>query len=127
MGLDGDTERNFGETFDIVWRLNLLDTFKKGQIGEDIETTILSIKERAYAHLRRLFRGTDGTVPGVFYPKDSMTYYLGQVDVWRKWDKDMIELDEDARMKEHRLERSAKINPLRPDHRRVAQKAVIQA
>ena len=52
-----------------------------------------------------------------------MTYYLGQVQVWRKWDADMA-LDEDARQQEHTLERSAKIDPLRPDHRRVAKRAL---
>lgn len=127
MGLDQEDGlgRNFGETFDIIWRINFLDKVRKGKVDEtNIQANISQTMDKAYDHLRRLFRGTDGKARGVFYSKDSVNYYLGQVEVWRKWDKDMIELDEDSRRKEHKLERSAKINPLRPDHRRVALSAL---
>ncbi|MBI3624087.1 hypothetical protein HY218_00475, partial [Candidatus Saccharibacteria bacterium] len=126
MGLDREgTGRNFGDTFDIVWRLNLLEQFSNGKVGDDVQTVISELQTKAYDHLRRLFRGTDGKVTGVFYPKDAVNYYLGQVEVWRKWDKDMQGLDEEARRVEYKLESSAKINPQRADHHRVAEAAII--
>lgn len=126
MGLDKDDSngRNFGETFDLVWRLKLLDAFAKNGNIDDMQARIRKAKDGAYDHVRRLFRGTDGKMPRVFYPKDAVNYYLGQVEVWRKWDKDMVQHDETQRRQEHQLERSAKINPLRSDHRRVAAKAL---
>jgi len=55
-----------------------------------------------------------------------MTYYPGQTEVWRKWDRDM-ELGEDERIQEHKLERAAKTDPTRPDHRRIVQRTLAAA
>lgn len=118
--------RNFGQTFDIVWRMKYIEAFLAGKLTADDEEARYKTMDGSYSKLMRLFRGTDGQVPGVFFPKDSMTYYLGQTEVWRKWDKDMQRLEEDERRAEHTLERSAKINPLREDHRRVAMRALEQ-
>ncbi|HKX23949.1 MAG TPA: hypothetical protein VJM46_01815, partial [Candidatus Saccharimonadales bacterium] len=121
LGLDGERGRNFGETFDLAWRMRYVAEYLEGkQVDEASRRTLMS---KVYDDLRRIYRGTDGRSPGVVFTKDAMTYYLGQTDVWRKWDADM-DLDEDARLAEHELERSAKINPLRGDHRRVAARAL---
>lgn len=121
IGLDGERGRNFGETFDLVWRMRYVAAHLNGKLEEGDEAK-RAIMEKTFDALRRLFRGTDGRAPSVVFTKDAMTYYLGQADVWRKWDADM-DLDEEARRQEHELERSAKINPLREDHRRVAIRA----
>ena len=123
MGLDQPEQlgRNFGQTFDIVWRLNLLEKYNHGKLKDDIAGEVKDIQKKAYDHIRRLFRGTDGSVPGVFYPKDSVNYYQGQVEVWRKWDREMELLDDASRNKELAIERAAKINPLRHDHHRVVE------
>lgn len=121
LGLDREQGRNFGETFDLVWRMRYVAEYLNGKQVDD-EAFQRNLMSKVYDDLRRLYRGTDGRSPGVIFPKDAMTYYLGQTDVWRKWDQDM-DLDEDARREEHELERSAKINPLRDDHRRVAIRA----
>jgi hypothetical protein len=121
LGLDGQP-RNFGQTFDVVWRMNYVDAYLKGKVTtENSEEMQRKIMENAADHLYRLFRGTDGQVPGVVFTKDAMTYYPGATQVWRKWDHDMETLSEEERIREHLLERSAKIDPLRVDHRRVAQ------
>lgn len=122
MGLDGERGRNFGETFDLVWRMRYVANYLNGKHQEGDEGQ-RAIMDKTFDSLRRLFRGTDGRAPGVVFTKDAMTYYLGQTEVWRKWDDDM-DLDEDARRAEHELERSAKIHPLRADHRRVASRAL---
>ena len=116
LGLDGERGRNFGETFDLVWRMRYVTAYVEGKYkdGDEARRTIM---DKTYDSLGRLFRGTDGRAPGVVFTKDAMTYYLGQTDVWR------MGLDEASRRQEHELERSAKINPLREDHRRVALRA----
>lgn len=122
LGLDNDGKgRTFRDVHEIVWRMNAIaDYLKNGQ--EDEEAVKKHIVD-ATKHVNRLFRGTNGRVPGVVFTKDALTYYLGGVEVMRKWDRDM-ELSQDDRLKEHRLERSAKIYPLRSDHRRLAEKVI---
>ncbi len=116
--------RNFGQTFDLVWRMNYVDKCLKGQVTtENAEQVKRDLMGKAVDQLYRLFRGTDGKVPGVVFTKDIMTYYPGQVQVWQKWDRDM-ELPEEERLQELALERSAKIDPYRPDHVRVARRAL---
>ncbi|HEX9679544.1 MAG TPA: hypothetical protein VGA08_02910 [Candidatus Saccharimonadales bacterium] len=123
LGLDGDrTGRTFGATFDLVCLMNLIDSFLEGKITADnIETEQRKVMESTYNSLMRIYRGTDGKTPGVIFTKDVLSYYLGQVKVFRKWDNDM-KLSEEKRLEEHNLERRAKIDPTRPDHRRVASK-----
>jgi hypothetical protein len=123
LGLDSGSPRNFGQTYDLVWRMRYIAEFLKGELKGEPDEARRASAARTYDKMQRIFRGTDGRVPGVIFPKDAVTYYLGQTEVWRKWDKDM-ELPEDERLAEHNLERSAKIDPLRPDHRRVAQRAL---
>jgi hypothetical protein len=113
--------RNFGQTFDLVWRMNYVAAELAGKNSGEASADQKVHMTKAVTHLYRLFRGTDGRVPGVILTKDVMTYYLGQADVFRKWDDDMERLTEPERLREHTLERSAKINPLRPDHRAVAE------
>jgi hypothetical protein len=125
LGLDGQGGRNFGETFDLAWRMRYVANYLNDEpIGSEDEQR--ELMEKTVDDVRRLYRGTDGRAPGVILPKDATTYYLGQTDVWRKWDKDM-KLPEAERRAEHELERSAKINPLRPDHRRVARRVTSAA
>jgi len=122
LGLESDDAdgRNFGETFDIVWRMNLVADYLKGKVGsENMQDQIADRMGKAVDHLRRIFRGTDGRNPHVAFTKDALTYYPGQVMVWQKWDRDM-ELPETQRVLEHAIERSGKIDPTRLDHRRVA-------
>jgi hypothetical protein len=121
---NGSRGRNFGQTFDLVWRMNYVAAELTGKNSGDVSVDQMAHMTKAVTHLYRLFRGTDGRVPGVILTKDVMTYYLGQADVFRKWDGDMERLTEPERLREHTLERSAKINPLRPDHRAVADAAL---
>lgn len=124
LGLDGaNPGRNFGQTFDLVWRMNYVADYLKDKVTGEEKNEKYQLMDKAVDHLNRIFRGTDGRVPGVAFTKDVMTYYLGGVEVLRKWDKDMS-LPEDERKVEHELERSAKIDPLRPDHRHVAQRTL---
>lgn len=120
LGLDNGRGRNQAQTHALVWRMNYVSAFLKGKVNndnyQDVKTDTVA---KATKSLDRIFRGTDGKTPGVVFTKDVMTYYLGQVQVWRKWDADMA-LPEHERIAGHLLERSAKIDPLRPDHRRVA-------
>lgn len=125
LGLDGGQARNFGQTYDLVWRMRYIAEYLKGELKGDPAEVRRKSAERSYDKTQRIFRGTDGIAPGVVFTKDAMTYYLGQADVWRKWDGDM-ELSEPDRIREHRLERAAKINPLRADHRRVAGRADLE-
>lgn len=126
LGIEADSGRgrNFGQTFDLVWRMNYVAAELAGKNSGDTLVDQTTHMTKAVTHLYRLFRGTDGRVPGVILTKDVMTYYLGQADVFRKWDDDMERLTELERLREHTLERSAKINPLRPDHRAVASTAL---
>jgi hypothetical protein len=119
---DGGRGRNFGQAFDLVWRMRYVDAFLKGKVADDSVTETRDIMNKAVDAMYRIYRGTNGKVPGVVFPKDGMTYYPGQIDVWGKWDADM-ELPEDERRREHELERAAKIHPLRADHRRAAEQA----
>ena len=98
-----------------------------GKNSGDTLTDKMTHMSKAVTHLYRLFRGTDGRVPGVVFTKDVMTSYLGQADVFRKWDNDMESMIESERLREHAIERSAKINPLRPDHHTVAASALQRA
>ena len=128
LGLDRENHgRNFGEVFDLLWRMRYVANFLDGTLATDGVVAQRKIMDKAVESVRRVFRGTDGRSPGVIFTKDVMTYYLGQADVWRKWDDDMVTLSETERLAEHQLERSAKINPLRPDHRRVAQRALVRS
>ena len=122
LGLDGRGARNFGQMFDLVWRARFIEAYARGK-HDNTEQAKRVLLEKTYDSLVRIFRGTDGRAPGVIFTKDAMTYYLGQAQVWQKWDADMA-LSESDRQQEHKLERSAKIDPLRSDHRRVAQKAL---
>lgn len=126
LGLDGMTDngRNFGQTFDLVWRMRYVAAFLQGKLTGDSIDDQRAIMDKTVNSLNRIFRGTDGTNPGVVFTKDVMTYYLGQTEVWKKWDTDM-QLSEAERIAEHNLERSAKIDPLRADHRRVASNATL--
>ena len=124
LGLDRDGNgRNFRETHELVWRINLVASYLLNQDASE---------DRVRRHIRnatklvhRLFRGTDGKTAGVVFTKDAMTYYLGGVEVMRKWDEDML-LAEEERDKEHLLERSAKFYPTRMSHRQLAQAAFEQ-
>jgi hypothetical protein len=127
LGHDRDGQgRNYGQTFDLVWRMRMVADYLNGDLKGEPDQALRKVAERSYDKVGRIFRGTDGRAPGVILPKDAMTYYLGQAEVWRKWDGDMV-LPEEERKAEHQLERSAKINPLRPDHRRVAARALRRA
>jgi hypothetical protein len=120
LGLDGRRMRNHPDTHALVWRMNFVDAYLRGKVTDaNADAFMANTVQKATKHLDRIFRGTDGRMPGVVFTKDALTYYLGQTEVWRKWDRDMA-LPEDIRTAEHLLERSAKIDPLRPDHRRVA-------
>lgn len=124
LGLEGDkgVGRNFGETAELVWRMNFIDDYLKGK-HQGLQSDKKAYIEKAAVHLTRIFRGTDGRVPGVVFTKDGMTYYLGVATVFKKWDADM-ELDEAERNHEHALERVAKIDPTRKDHRSLVQTLV---
>jgi len=115
---DGGKGRSFGQTADLVWRMNFIADYLKGK-NEGAEDARRAYVEKAATRLTRIFRGTDGRTPGTVFTKDVMTYYLGQAQVFQKWDRDM-ELSEEERLREHKLERIAKIDPLRNDHRAVA-------
>lgn len=121
LGLDDETSngRNFGQTFDLVWRMRYIAAFLDDKLSDNPSKDQYAIMDKTVNSLNRIFRGTDGTNPGVIFTKDVMTYYLGQTKVWQKWDANM-QLNEADRIAEHTLERSAKIDPLRADHRRVA-------
>lgn len=127
LGLDRPDERGriYGETFDIVWRMELVEQYVNGKLGADTDLNAIkrTIMEKMVTRLDRSFRGTDGRAPGVALTKDSMTYYPGSIQVLRKWDADMS-LPEEDRLREHALERAAKIHPLRTDHRRIVQQAM---
>ncbi|MBL8158934.1 hypothetical protein JNJ66_00590 [Candidatus Saccharibacteria bacterium] len=124
LGLDGRalSGRNFTQTFELIWRARLIEAYLDGRVEDAAEAT-RTIMFETFEHLRRIFRGTDGRVPGVVFTKDALTYYIGQTEVWRKWDRDM-QLSEPQRQAEHRLERFAKIHPLRADHRRLTLAAI---
>lgn len=127
LGLDG-APRNHPQTHALVWRMNLVAQCLKrpDQMNSEPDVHVRDVISKATKHVDRIFRGTDGIAPGVVFTKDGLTYYPGQADVWRKWDTDM-HLPEHARLQEHALERSAKIDPNRPDHRRVAMASFIAA
>lgn len=122
LGLDRDGQgRNFRQVHELVWRMNAVAGWlKNGKANEDAIRGYIAAGTK---HVHRLFRGTDGKVPGVIFPKDSMTYYLGGAEVMRKWDHDM-ELMEDERIYAHQVERAAKVYPGRRDHRELVEQAV---
>jgi hypothetical protein len=123
LGLDRSGRgRDFVRNFELLWRMRYVANFLKGKFTDDLKADMRSTMMSTVKSQYRIYRGTDGRFPGVIFTKDPMTYYPGEADVFRKWDKDM-NLDEEERILEHELERSAKINPLLPDHRLIAQRA----
>lgn len=58
-GVDGEP-RTAEETYNILWRMFLLD----GSVGGDL----VAAKNRAYAHIDKAFRGATFDAPGVYYP-----------------------------------------------------------
>ncbi len=122
LGLDRDGKgRNFRDVHEVVWRMNLVEGWLKS--GKADEAAIHKHVAAGTKHVHRLYRGTDGRVPGVALPKDSMTYYLGGVEVMEKWDRDM-ELPEEERIRAHQVERAAKAHPIRRDHRQLVERAI---
>jgi len=60
--------RNYGETFDLVWRMQLVDSFLKSKVDvTDIDTETRDQMQKTVTHLNRIFRGTDGRMPGVVF------------------------------------------------------------
>ena len=115
LGLDREGRgRNMRETTEIVWRLNFIEDYLKSR-HDGSQQSVRNAVDKATTHLTRLFRGTDGKVPGVAFTKDSKTYYEGSADVIDKWHNDMT-LTEDQRKSAHMIERAAKYDITRREH-----------
>ena len=77
-GLDHHEPRNFEETYEIMWRHNLLAK----EINDPSEIDITRAKTVAFNSCLRLFRGTTGKQKGVLLLKD-LAYFNGQESVWK--------------------------------------------
>ncbi len=113
-GLDNHEPRNFRETYEVMWRMLVLQAAKG--VADVTDEQVVEAQSSAFTSCMRLFRGTDTRQPGVVYLKD-LAYFKGQELAWQALKDVHTQEDFD-------LIFAGKLDLTRSDHRDIAQSII---
>ncbi|HSH17847.1 MAG TPA: hypothetical protein VK978_00535 [Candidatus Saccharimonadales bacterium] len=104
-GYDDGVERDFRDTFESMWRLGLVNTYKD---DKPLEEQVEKARKNAYGNLVRVWRGMPTDVPGCVFSKDK-AYDNAEVVQYLKGEGEVLPRQDFLRLLQ------AKYNPLDPE------------